>query len=541
MEGVREKPTYKELLNKPLLNFSGAMQHMDLYMTAQIFADGEPLCMPVKTSYKSMEPPPLPQHSQQQQHQHQHQQQRATPWVWDEWLTMPLKISDLPRNSLLALTAWDVESPQDGDVAVCGATIALFDKHGEFRQGVLELRLWPNRAADGSSVKTSTPGIVSDLREHEMDERQQHQIMQQQQQQQQQKNAASLQSATAAISSSASASATTTTQQQQRSPDEFPMLDELDRLAKMSKQYTNGHMIKQDWLDKMTFQELHNSMRREKKALSMAPASASSSSSASSAPSCRPFFLSIEFPQIRSDDVKYVVLYYEEDAERIIQTIPSNELFVVNDPELELVCIYIDITCSLCTLVLSLSLSLQSNMYSNALTNEGQRDRAEAPQARALQAARPARREPEAGQGQQGAAQQDRQLSGDARAQARGADAHVEVPLLLDAEQASVDQVLAVLQPQSRVRGQHAHGAHAEVAADGCRGRSRAPRLQVQELHEYTLLCSQPPTTRLQRRPHTLLATARPGSPLRELRQQQQQQQQQRGQQGKLQRQPVDI
>jgi phosphatidylinositol 3-kinase len=65
--------------------------------------------MPVKTSYKYIE---------------------KTPWFWDEWLTLPLKISDLPRNSLLAITVWDVKSSKRDDMPVCGATISLFDKYG---------------------------------------------------------------------------------------------------------------------------------------------------------------------------------------------------------------------------------------------------------------------------------------------------------------------------------------------------------------------------------------------------------------------------
>ncbi len=70
--------------------------------------------MPIRTSYKFIE---------------------RIPWSWDEWLTMPLRIKDLPRNSQLAVTVWDIESPQQGDVPVCGATISLFDRYGEFRQG----------------------------------------------------------------------------------------------------------------------------------------------------------------------------------------------------------------------------------------------------------------------------------------------------------------------------------------------------------------------------------------------------------------------
>jgi phosphatidylinositol 3-kinase len=65
--------------------------------------------MPVKTSYKHIE---------------------KQPRLWDEWLTLPLRINDLPRNAQLAITAWDIESIQRGDVPVCGATISLFDKYG---------------------------------------------------------------------------------------------------------------------------------------------------------------------------------------------------------------------------------------------------------------------------------------------------------------------------------------------------------------------------------------------------------------------------
>lgn len=65
--------------------------------------------MPVKTSYKYIE---------------------KEPWIWNEWLTLPLRISDLPRNALLVITVWDIESPKSGDVPVCGSTLSLFDRYG---------------------------------------------------------------------------------------------------------------------------------------------------------------------------------------------------------------------------------------------------------------------------------------------------------------------------------------------------------------------------------------------------------------------------
>ena len=66
----------------------------------------------------------------------------------------------------------------------------------------------------------------------------------------------------------------------------------------------------------------------------------------------------------------------------------------------------------------------------------------------------------------------------------------MEIPLLSDTEQKGADQILAVFRLESGVRGQNAHGAHAQVAAHGCRGRSRTTRLQIQKLPENTLVCN---------------------------------------------------
>ncbi len=109
LEGERVKPNYKEILENPVLSYSGVFQHFDLYVTMEIFANNQPLSMPIRTSYKYIE---------------------KQPWIWDEWLTLPLRIRDLPRNSQLAITVWDIESPQRGDIPVCGSTISLFDRYG---------------------------------------------------------------------------------------------------------------------------------------------------------------------------------------------------------------------------------------------------------------------------------------------------------------------------------------------------------------------------------------------------------------------------
>ena len=225
------------------------MQHNDLYVTTQIYANNQSVCMPVKTSYRYIE---------------------KQPWQWDEWLTLPLKISDLPRNSQLAITVWDIETPQRDDVPVCGATISLFDKYGEFRQGVFELRMWPNKMADGSN-RTTTPGILSDNKELELEDGGGGGVV------------GTAETGIVPVSSTSSSGAV----------DEFPILDELDRLAKMSKYHSNGHMIKQDWLDRMTFKEIQNAIKKEKS-------------------NSKFFYMSIELAQIKCEDTKYVVLYYEE-------------------------------------------------------------------------------------------------------------------------------------------------------------------------------------------------------------------------------------
>lgn len=55
LEGKREQKSYKALLEDPMLRFSGLYQEncSDLYVTCQVFAEGKPLALPVRTSYKA--------------------------------------------------------------------------------------------------------------------------------------------------------------------------------------------------------------------------------------------------------------------------------------------------------------------------------------------------------------------------------------------------------------------------------------------------------------------------------------------------------
>nr|XP_060610850.1 phosphatidylinositol 3-kinase catalytic subunit type 3-like [Anolis sagrei ordinatus] len=92
-----------------MLRFSGLYQETcsDLYVTCQVFAEGKPLALPVRTSYKAF----------------------STRWNWNEWLKLPVKYPDLPRNAQVAFTIWDVYGPGKA-VPVGGTTVSLFGKYG---------------------------------------------------------------------------------------------------------------------------------------------------------------------------------------------------------------------------------------------------------------------------------------------------------------------------------------------------------------------------------------------------------------------------
>ncbi|PNF20743.1 Phosphatidylinositol 3-kinase catalytic subunit type 3 [Cryptotermes secundus] len=167
-----------------MLKFSGLYQDgfADLVVVCQVFSDGRPLALPVSTSYKAF----------------------TTRWNWNEWVTLPVMFSDLPRNAQLALTVYDTVGPSKIQ-PVGGTTISLFGKHGVFRQGMLDLRVWPSQEADGN-FPSSTPGKARDHGKEQM-----------------------------------------------------------QRLAKLTKKHRNGHIAKVDWLDRLTFREIELINEREKR------------------------------------------------------------------------------------------------------------------------------------------------------------------------------------------------------------------------------------------------------------------------------------
>ncbi|XP_064235294.1 phosphatidylinositol 3-kinase catalytic subunit type 3 isoform X3 [Aotus nancymaae] len=237
LEGKREQKSYKAVLEDPMLKFSGLYQETcsDLYVTCQVFAEGKPLALPVRTSYKAF----------------------STRWNWNEWLKLPVKYPDLPRNAQVALTIWDVYGPGKA-VPVGGTTVSLFGKYGMFRQGMHDLKVWPNVEADGSEP-TKTPGRTSST-----------------------------------VSE-----------------------DQMSRLAKLTKAHRQGHMVKVDWLDRLTFREIEMINESEKRSSNF-------------------MYLMVEFRCVKCDDKEYGIVYYEKDGDESSPILTSFELVKVPDPQMSM-------------------------------------------------------------------------------------------------------------------------------------------------------------------------------------------------------------
>ncbi|XP_010636317.1 phosphatidylinositol 3-kinase catalytic subunit type 3 isoform X2 [Fukomys damarensis] len=238
LEGKREQKSYKAVLEDPMLKFSGLYQETcsDLYVTCQVFAEGKPLALPVRTSYKAF----------------------STRWNWNEWLKLPVKYPDLPRNAQVALTIWDVYGPGRA-VPVGGTTVSLFGKYGMFRQGMHDLKVWPNVEADGSEP-TKTPGRTSST-----------------------------------VSE-----------------------DQMSRLAKLTKAHRQGHMVKVDWLDRLTFREIEMINESEKRSSNF-------------------MYLMVEFRCVKCDDKEYGIVYYEKDGDESSPILTSFELVKVPDPQMSVI------------------------------------------------------------------------------------------------------------------------------------------------------------------------------------------------------------
>lgn len=113
-------------------------------VSVQLFADSKPLTVPVSTLYKPFK----------------------SSRNWNEWLTLPIKYSELPVSSQLAITVWDFAGPRVR-VPYGGTTVKLFEQQDcTLKRGRQKLKIWLDKEADGLS-DSSTDSTIQSL--HEMD------------------------------------------------------------------------------------------------------------------------------------------------------------------------------------------------------------------------------------------------------------------------------------------------------------------------------------------------------------------------------------
>jgi len=174
LEGSIPQPSISELLENPELRSRHGVQSSpisDLYVSCQLLADNKPLTIPFRTSFKAFK----------------------NNYTWNEWITLPIRYCDLPLNSHITFTVWDVGAPRTA-VPVGGSTLKMFGKKWTLRRGKHRLLLWAGREADGS-MQTKTPSKLGSR-------------------------------------------------------------DEMGRLEKLVKKYERGDLPKSDWLDNAAFRKM---------------------------------------------------------------------------------------------------------------------------------------------------------------------------------------------------------------------------------------------------------------------------------------------
>jgi phosphatidylinositol 3-kinase len=143
LKGQIQAPKTTELLQDPFLRKIYSLPHREhLYITCQPFADGKPLCLPIKTAYQYL---------------------AGDLATWNEWIVFPIPYSQLPISTQIAITVWDCYSPRK-PIPVGGSTMRLFGKHNTIRRAKHRLKLWSHTVADPYDP-TKTPSKTNDLPE----------------------------------------------------------------------------------------------------------------------------------------------------------------------------------------------------------------------------------------------------------------------------------------------------------------------------------------------------------------------------------------
>ncbi|EGC32235.1 phosphatidylinositol 3-kinase [Dictyostelium purpureum] len=142
LEGKRNKENAPKTVDKwvddPYLKNSSLYRDttLDLYVTCTLYSDSKPLIQPEHTSYNPF----------------------SGSNKWDETIIFPLKHQDLPFDTMIVITIWDIYSPTK-KVPIGGTSFNVFGMNKIERKGKHKLLVWQDREGDGET-DTSTPGQI---------------------------------------------------------------------------------------------------------------------------------------------------------------------------------------------------------------------------------------------------------------------------------------------------------------------------------------------------------------------------------------------
>jgi len=105
LEGPLPSEPFGVVLQDAFLRQS-TLRGSNYFITSQLYAENKPLTLPIRTSRQLSE----------------------EDGRWDQWVTFPLKYSDLPLSSQIAITVWRTYAPRKA-APIGGTTFKLFGKH----------------------------------------------------------------------------------------------------------------------------------------------------------------------------------------------------------------------------------------------------------------------------------------------------------------------------------------------------------------------------------------------------------------------------
>lgn len=97
----------------------------DFKITCDLIVDGQSICPRRETPYRHFN----------------------SRWSWNEWLTFPVKISDLARNCVIRFTIWGSRSG-NATTRLGSTCLPVFSKHCCMRRGMFDLKVWTDESQD---------------------------------------------------------------------------------------------------------------------------------------------------------------------------------------------------------------------------------------------------------------------------------------------------------------------------------------------------------------------------------------------------------